>query len=476
MSLIVTERKLDRSVWHTVRWQSIAYEEGNPVQEMKLPPKPEVQIVKNSDFSETAKILSSEKFLFAVDNPFENTKNYFYDSITVDTFEGDEFEANLSFCVYYENVFQGKILIPFSIDKRKPQSPVIRSSSISSYTRKDVNLEISGEDGCRIFYAVSPAFETDSAAEIDANLVFKNIFADDFKLYDGSTITLTAPSEKVSFYKISAYSEDPAENKSSISEYCVVLDEFNYYLDSSSKSETADGTYINPFVTFEQALETINKNEYTILNISGDICLSQSEYDITSDCLIKGNHGRLIFGRGTLLCAKNANLTFENLIIEKDSQSYSGENSKNFLEAENSFVSIKSCELIGIFEESGILLNLSSGGLNLEDSGLTVNSSSYACAFNSLFSKITCKNSRITSSAETAVNFSVNGAFSVIENSSFTVIAKMGRCLEFVEATAQISGNTFTADLSSDLKGSSPVWKDADSNFVLNENNSQEGF
>ena len=474
--LDLSERKLDRSVWHTVRWQSIAYEKGNPVQQVRLPPKPEVQIVKNSDRSETAKILSDKKFLFVPENSLQNTKTYFYDSVTVDTFEGDDLTSNLNFSIYYENVFQGKISVPFSVDKRNPQSPLIQSSSVSSYTRKDVNIEISGEEDCRIFYAVSEAFETDSAAEIDENLIFNKISADDFKLYDGNTITLRSSTGKVSFYKISAYCEDLAGNKSVASEYCVVLDEFNYYLDPSSESKIADGTYLNPFVSFEQALETINKNEYTILNVKGNIFLSQKEYNITSDCLIKGNQGHFIFGSGTLLCAKNVNLGFENMILEKDATSYSGENSSNFFESENSSVSIKSCELIGIFEDNGILLNFSSGTLNLEDCGLTVNSLSYACALNTLLTKINCKNSRITSSAETAVNFSVNGAFSNIENSNFTVISKMGRCLEFVEATAKISGNTFSANLTSDSNGSSSVWKDADSNFLLNENNNQEGF
>lgn len=478
--LDLNEKKLDRSVKHTIRWQSIAYEEGNPVQEIILPPKPNVKIQKNENSSINISIPEDNKFYFAPDNSIQDYKipQNFFSSITVDTFSGDDFTKDLSFSVYYENIFQGKVSASVSIDKKPPVAPKIESSSASSYTRKEVLIEIKSPENQKIFFAQSLPYENDNASENEAEKIFKNLTVQNYSEYKGQNIKLTSISNKVSFYKICAYCQDENGNKSDVSEYCVIVDEFNYYLNPNSKDlEIQDGTYSHPFVNFEQALSVINQNEYTKLNVTGNIKLNESEYKISSDCLIHGNNAKFIFSPETVLLidsdTKNLNVSFENLVLEKNSQN---SDSNKMLEVKNSDLSVLNCELIGIFDSNGILVDIKNGELKLQNSGFTVNALSYACALNSDLTKINCENARITSSAPTAVCFSIKASNSKISTSNFTVIANLGRCLEIVEATVALENNRFVVNSSSGIKNISPVWKDSSSNYSVYENNIVEAF
>lgn len=477
--LDLSEKKLDRSVSHTIRWQSIAYEMGNPIQEFILPAKPNLKIQKNENSSINISIPEDNKFYFAQDNSVQDYKipQNFFSSVLIDTFFGDDFTKDLSFSIYYDNVFQGKVSVPILIDKKPPLAPKIESSSASSYTRKEVLVEIKSPENQKIFFAQSSPYENDNASEAEAEKIFKNLSVQNFEEYKGQNIKLTSVSNKVTFYKICAYCQDQNGNQSELSEYCVIVDEFNYYLNPSSKDLIQDGTYSHPFVNFEQALQVINQNEYTKLNVSGNVTLNQNEYKISSDCLILGNSAKFIFSPQSILVVdsdkKTLNVSFENLVLEKNSQNSS---SSKMIEIQNSTLNFLQCELIGVFDQNGILVDIKNSELNLKNSGLTVNALSYACALNSDYTKINCENCRITSSAPTAVCFSIKASNSKIYKSNFTVIAALGRCLEIVETTLGLENNRFVVNSSAGIKNLSPVWKDSSSTYSVYENNVFEGF
>ena len=452
---------IDRNYAHKISWQPVEFYPGNKVFEYELPAKPLVLSKKDKNGVVEFFIDGNENFSFEKNSPFAYA----------DAFENEDVKSSACFKIFYNGNYQGTIDSEFSIDRLPPEPPEIFSSSIGKLTRTKSFFRISSEPDAEIFYALSKPFEIPDGFVESAQAEFEKIKPNNFSLYNGNEIFLKSSDKNAVFYKVCAYSVDASGNKSEISEQKIIIDETNYYLFANSQNEIQDGSYDNPFKSFEQLISVLKfSNKKIRFHIYGNIDIPNNEFLISKDCTFIGHDSSLSFKENSAIKVLNANVEFENLIIEKKSQV---ENSP-LVYAENSSVGISNCEFSSVFLKNGTLLDLENSKVHIENSGFTIQSDSYACGISSENSNIVCEKSRFTSVAESCFNVKISGGICSFSDSSFSLIGTLGRGIQILNASASIVQNEFNARLSDSTKKSSPIWSNV--NSVVSEKNIQKGF
>lgn len=452
---------IDRNYTHKISWQPVEFYPENKIFEYELPAKPSVLSRKNKNGVVEFFIDGNENFTF------EKNSSFAY----ADAFENEDVKSSACFKIFYNGNYQGTIEADFSIDRLPPEPPEIFSSSVGKLTRKKSFFRISSEPGAKIFYALSKPFEIPDGFVESVQAEFENIKPENFSLYNGNEIFLKSSDKNAVFYKVCAYSVDASGNKSEISEQKIIIDETNYYLFANSQNEIQDGSYDNPFKSFEQLISVLkSSNKKLRFHIYGNIEIPDNEFLISKDCTFIGHDSSLSFKENSVIKISNANVEFENLIIEKKSQA---ENSP-LVFAKNSYVGISNCEFSAVFLKKGSLLDLENSKAQIENSGFTVQADSYVCGISSENSNVNCKNSRFTSVAESCFNVKVSGGTCSFSDSSFSLIGTLGRGIQILNANASVIQNEFNARLSDSTKKSSPIWSNV--NSVVSEKNIQKGF
>ena len=452
---------IDRNYTHKISWQPVEFYPENKIFEYELPAKPSVLSRKNKNGVVEFFIDGNENFTF------EKNSSFAY----ADAFENEDVKSSACFKIFYNGNYQGTIDADFAIDRFPPEPPEIFSSSVGKLTRKKSFFRISSEPGAKIFYALSKPFEIPDGFVESVQAEFENIKPENFSLYNGNEIFLKSSDKNAVFYKVCAYSVDASGNKSEISEQKIIIDETNYYLFANSQNEIQDGSYDNPFKSFEQLISALKaSNKKLRFHIYGNIEIPDNEFLISKDCTFIGHDSSLSFKENSVIKVSNANVEFENLIIEKKSQA---ENSP-LVFAKNSYVGISNCEFSALFLKKGSLLDLENSKAQIENSGFTVQADSYVCGISSENSNVNCKNSRFTSVAESCFNVKISGGTCSFSDSSFSLIGTLGRGIQILNANASVIQNEFNARLSDSTKKSSPIWSNV--NSVVSEKNIQKGF
>ena len=486
--------KLDRSVSHVVRWQSIAYEEGNPVESFILPSKPSLAVsYSKENYVEISLAESDDASSYLLGSALLDNSNTFNSAkissspskkLYADAFYGDNLSEEFDVGLYCSGLYQGSIKCSAFLDKQPSVPPSIEASFEGEYSRSAVTISIKSLPAENIFYAVSKPLISESGFSKLSDSLFDSVINENYSLYDGKPFTLVSKEQNATYYKVNAFSVDEAGNKSLLSEYSVIVDEYNYYLDETSSSvDGGDGSIKNPFTSFRRALGVINSRDYTRLFITGDVSLESGTAVIKKNCVLLGNESRVVFSPLSCVRVENSDVTLESCILEKHVSSVSGVVSENesvlrkhLLWASGGSLNIKDCEIVGVFENDGILLESENSKINIVNSGLTVQSFNYACNFSSSNAELNVSSSRITSIASTALNFSLTGGTCCLNNLSTMVIGRIGRAVELSGVEASLSDNEFSASLENENHNLSAVWKDVDSVIVLNSGNNESGF
>lgn len=482
---------IDRSAKHTLRWQSVAFEVGNPVQSFVIPAEPEIIVNEKIDSAVNFSIDGDLRYRMeivstGVKNQPEKI-NGLFTSATFDTFEGDSISGTAVFAFYADGVFLGTKEKEFAIDKKPPRSPEFNANTKKFYSRNPVELSIKTEEGAEIFYAVSKPLkisETLASSALSADSPeFLEVKADKFEKYSDS-FTIGSTDGTVVFYKVRAFAKDKKGNVSNCSEFSVVIDEDNYYLDSSEVAgslenevdEDCDGTAENPFRSFEQALKVLNSRRFTRFYVNGTFKLPSGETVISSNCMfLAQKNSQIIVPSDANIVVRNASFEADNLLFRKNRESNCVSNSKFFV-LENSTALFKTSEFAGIFEENGIGFDCKNSVVEFNGCGLTMQSDSYVCALSGLDSKIAVKNSRVSAVSQTAVNFSLNGGQFDLTDCSCRVTAHLGRIAELCAVNASLSKNSYIGSFEKKVRGIVPVWSDRDSKILQDIENSSSGF
>ena len=471
--------QIDRRTRHMIFWQSVAYEPGNPVQSFVLPPEPSVVSSRTGSGAVNFCVEGDLRYRMALisagvmGESGENTG--LFRSAVFDTFVGDSISGEAVFAFYCDGVAQGVKRSFYTVDRQPPLPPKFVPSNSSFYSRGSVDLEIKSEAGSKLVYAISAPVKVPVGDFEYDSVEFDSIEAGKFRPYDGK-IKLESGSESAIFYKVRAFATDSAGNTSSVSEYRVIIDEYNYYLDSTAQTTFSDGSKKNPFTSFEQAVEVINSGRYAHFYVNGTFNLPPKETIINSNCAFSAvNESRFVLPPEASILVRSASFEAHNLIIEKTRLSSFDSNSK-FFTLENSTASFTDCEIVAVFGENGTGFTAQNSVIELNKSGLTVQADSYACGISCVDSKLFSKNSRVASVAQTAVNFSVTGGIFECRSSNCKVTAHLGRAAELSGTNLRMTNNVFTGELDKKVRGVVPVWKDKDTLVLEDKNNTSSGF
>ena len=472
---------LDRSKTHVIYWQDVAYKAGNPIQSFVLPPKPAV-LKESFDKAVVFSISGDMRYRLSLVSSGAmgeaRSDGGLYTTLTFDTFAGDCVNAEALFALYCDGVYQGEISIPYVIDRQPPLPPKFIASEVGEYARHDVRFKVESENGADIYLALYGPFEVSSNSYLDGNSEFDRIKpADgDYFLYKAQPIELRAGTEKAVCYKAFSYAKDISGNISALSSYKVIIDEYNYFLDGNASDFAPDGSRLHPYNSFEQALRVINEGKFVHFFISGSIPLPKGMSLISSNCSFTGmGDARFILPPSAFILVQDASLEMQNCVVQKDSENGAVSDSRFFV-FERGAASFEDCEILGNFGSSGTVISADSSAVSFRNSGLTVQSRTYACGFSGNNSKLTLSDSHFASVSDTAVNFSVKGGSFELKSCDCTVISHLGRILESNGAHLRLVSNSYTGDFDRETKGVSPVWKDEKTLVLEEKNNTSKGF
>ncbi|MCR5763508.1 MAG: chitobiase/beta-hexosaminidase C-terminal domain-containing protein [Treponema sp.] len=459
---------LDRLKTHIIRWKK-SVESDNEEEEIfsyALPPMP--QLV--SSVEPYGQVTFS---LMPAPNDISNSMNYkmgkipqnlslidvgegLYDSITLDAFNGEELLSSFLTGVYYDGVYQGVLQHSVIVDRLAPLPPVL-----SSVNEQKTILVAEAEEGATVYYSVSDPVEFDAGDIISMESSFSDIRTGEFQEFKKGKVILSSISENPTFYKIQAYAMDKAGNQSEITEFRILVDEHNFYLNPLSiTSDERDGSYLKPFATFEEAVAAMNGLSRMKLHIIGNVDV-KNNISITSDCDIIGKNSSLIFSENAVLTVDNASVSIKSCSISKETYI---ENDTNFIIVNDGILFFDHCQVSSLFSSEGILVESVNSELKFDNTSLVIYASSYACNVKSVDSYFLAADLKIIAKAHTCVNLSILDTFLTMKNSVTDISAHIGRSMECIRSNLVMEQNTFKASLDANLKYQNvePVWKDAD--------------
>ncbi len=474
---------LDRTVPHKIKWQDVAYEHGNPVYVYILPPKPVLNKAPVSKKFGAVKVFLEGDADYGMKLQKCGTSGEYkadngcFKSCVLDVFAGDEISGEAVFDVYYRGCLQGSLSVPVAVDRQPPKAPVIETEQKGSFTRSAVNLSIKSQSEGDIYYAVSAPYFVPSEDMTKDTVSYPQVEARNFRKYD-KAVRLMAGKNGAVYYKVKAYVTDEAKNVSEVTEYSIIIDEYNYYVDADAKDSLCNGSRNNPFTSLAQALPVINNNRFVHFFIKGTFTLPEGETVISSNVSFTPvGETRFVFPENAVLVFKNAGAELDNIIFEKAYAHAPAEGeSRNMFLLENSTVNVLNCEIVGVFSDSGIVFNCRNSSVMFSDCGITVQGLVYSCGINGLDSAISLKNCRVSAVAPTCVDFSISGGSFDLHNTSCSVNGHIGRIAELSKTSVRCAGNTFKGTFVRKVKNLVPVWSDEEVVFNENKNNSVKGF
>lgn len=470
---------LDRSVNHMISWQSVDYSKQNIVKFFNLPPKP--QIVQKTEESGQIQVSvnSDSDYKFGIlQNEGETCE--LYDSFNIDTFKGDNYDGNITIGVFYDSVLQGKMDIPFSIHKKNPKAPMIMPSVPEIFARQAVRVAIASTEKNSVYYAVSGPVILDEDYTVEADDVLFDLNSISYKKDTNVAVILEPMNEGAAAYKVCAYCVDEHGNKSKSSEYAVIIDQRNYFLDGTitdpEKLKKANGTIKYPFTDFSQVVSLINQSRFVHIRVNGDVRVPAGVSRITSNCKIDGtSDARLILSPTTSFLIKNASVSISNCIISLAESRNTTETAFLF-NLERGVLYLDGVELSAAFGKSGSIISCEKSVLNIVNTGLTSTAESYSSIVSSVQSKIQIKKSRLTVVAGTAVNISAQGGLFELSDSTCIVTGVMGRIAELFDTHSTICRNNFVGDLKKPMGNNKPVYTDENNYSVDYSENNITGF
>ncbi len=484
---------VDRSVGHTIYWQSVAYEKGNPIYSFYLPPKPHEQ---QFEGNEAILVALGPDFTFVP----EGLSIEPVSSILIDAFYGEELQSDFSVDVYYEDLYQGKTTISVLVDKCPPVAPAIYSSSDAFYNRESVNLHIGEFDEGQVFYSLEmivsekegfTATDMEALRQKEADFDLQKM-KEGFQVYKGEPLLLESHSEHGHLFHVGAFTQDQQGNSSPITWFSTVIDSTNYYVASGAVAQEEDdlqeqleGTLDRPFTSLQEAIEATAHLDFVRLHIIDMVPVTEP-IAINSKCEIYGTSAGsgLIFNKGANLQIKDGDVVIKNCVLElQNASSGSGvsdyKKNKPLLSVVKGKLFLEDCEIFGDYTASGTLLSATDAALFIINSGITLRSGEYGAMVSSLRSEITVEGGQYTVIAPTAVVFSLSAGQLKLFDTQCKVYGNLGRVAELSGVNYTLTNNKFYGIFENKNLSTAqlvPVWSDGRSRLLQESGNAVSGF
>lgn len=475
--------EIDRYESHTIRWQSAAFESGNPIYSFELPPRAVLVEDRRADGSVVYSATQSGIYKISVSSRNKDNlgvKNTLspglFSEMCIDVFEGDSVSEKLTFSLYADNVYQGDLSVRYRIDRRPPAPPVLIPSVSGFWIRAPLDINIVSEKKSRIYCAVSSPLELESdfSAPVPSKDFFDSVALEKYTEFKGNILRIAANPERPVYNKISVYAQDAAGNKSIPSEYSAVIDVCNYYFDSGSNPTLADGTKERPFTSFEQFEFTRFLPRFINLHVRGKLVMPPKRIVLPANCKISGSDGAcLVFAPETSFDLRVSSLEIENCAITKTSTDR--KEAKSLFSLENAILSLDNCEIVALFEDSGSVIQSASSIVLFKNTDLVSQARSYSSLISASDTRISVFNCRVSAVAKTAVAFSLHGGHFELRSSSCKTVGSMGRIAELFGCGCRMTDNSFVGEISLS-RASQAVWTDPSVKIFENSNNKTQGF
>ena len=471
---------LDRSISHMISWQRLDYSPENPVKFFVLPPLPYIKTETQTDGSKKIYIEGESGYKFGIIDE-QGDVSELYDTLKFDTFQGDLFEGKVRVGIFYDSVYQAQIPVEFRVNKKIPEKPVIVSSAQNSQARKVVTLNIQNPKDTELFVSVlGPVIVEEGTDSTDVLFAFMK---NDFKKTSKKKILLQPSNDGAAAYKVSAYALDSNNNRSNISEYTVVIDTCNCYVDAEKNAELtlpADGSRERPYGNFEDVIPFLNESRYVRIKVNGEMVMPSKKVIISSNIEIEGQKdARLTFLNEGSLVIRNASCAISNAVISyalRDRSLDETLSSQKLFQVEHGVLVFENVELSSNFGKNGTVIDSDSSVINIKDSGITSSADTYSACLVSVDSKISIKSSKITTVASTAVSFSCQGGMFELRKNTLSIVGVMGRAAELFDTHSILTDNDFRAQLKKPQGSGNPVYMDAKNLSVENARNRNAGF
>ena len=461
--------RLDRSVSHMIRWQDLEYQEGNPIDFFVLPPKPDLNEEVGDDGSLLFTLQGDPSYSMSLLSAGASSAPQYQELFTqlgADTFYGDSVSGTLEIGFYTNSVYQGKMQVPYSINKRPPSAPLISTSSASFYSREPVAITINGESSSDLYYAISQPYTISSASETYSqdSAIFASIKADNFIKADSSTLSfvLNPEGNGAVYFKVAAYSKNE-KNLGPLATYGVIIDQYNYYYNSLADPSIADGTSLRPYANFDQVMQAVNKGRYACIRVKGSLLVPTGIHYILSNCLfVNEADASLEFEEGASIVVKNSNLTLKNFTISslvKEKALYKIDTLVPFFKLEDSVLDVDDCQIAAVFNSNGLFAEAVRSSVNVRGTIASVSAAEYASFISGLRTNVNIQNSSINASASTSVIISLNQGNVSLVNNSFKISGQKGRVAEFFAVTGSLQKNNYKASLKNS-SNAAPVYSD----------------
>lgn len=476
-SLPKEPRKIDRNISHMISWQPLEYDAGNPIEFFVLPPRPE--IIKNEfeDGSIVYSLRGDDSYALSIMNEADGTYSEMFSQIGIDAFYGDNISGKLTIGVFSNSVYQGNFSVAYNINRRPPRIPVITANTDSFVSRDSVDVKISTFRGSELFIALSEPLtlnNTDFSYNPD-NPVFKDIKLGAYKKVKGDSFSLHWAQNGLNpvYYKVSAYSKTD-DNVSNAVEFAVIIDQSNYYFDASGDPAFADGTSNHPFTDFSQLNDALLKQRVVKLNVKGEMEINEV-YNVSANFeIINSGDARLKFGPDGSLIIKASTLELSDCRIH-NAADITKKSIVPLIKLENSVLTMKNCVIAADFAKNGTVIEASNSIINITETMSSSNAVSYVSFISAVKSRISIKDSSVSTNAETSVVISANGGNVTAEKNEFIVTGGSGRIAELFGLTASFKDNTFKSHLSNNTSKNQPLYVNKQTRLT-NENNNIQGF
>ena len=404
-----------------------------------------------SDKNYTMELLQNQKSSFTKNS---NRKN----SYLIDTILGNDLDTKIVFNLYYDNIFQGTLESEICIDKKSPKIPTVEISNKNFFVREPVELKFNSED--KIYYVLK-------SKEI-SNLDLRNLELETSKNfvvdYNSATelldekLVLNEDSVNAYFYNLAYFSKDDFGNISEVEYYQVLIDPYNFYVESSNSKTNfvQDGSVARPFTSISQILPFLNQGKFIKIHLEGNFSEIPSLL-IKSDCEIFSKNGaRLSFEKNSLITVENALLKISNCVLEQNfSKDVTSDNQQNLFKLHNAKLKMNNCEIVSLYKNNGSVIFADASDIEILNSGLTIQTEVYSNVFNLLNSNLLCDNCRVSSVSNSAVALNINSGKLILENSQIHVDGKTTKFYELFGVEYNINNNKFLyKNYSNDMESS----------------------
>ena len=480
---------VDRTVAHTIYWQSVAYEKGNPIYSFYLPPKPEGDY--HFEGREAVLVALGPEFTFVPEGLTMEPVS----SLMIDAFYGEELRSNFPIHIYYDGLYQGDGQVSVLVDKCPPTAPALYSSSDAFYNRQDVTVRLGKFEEGQLFYSLemivseqegfSPA-SIESLGQKEADFDALNL-QEQFQPYKGEPLLLESHPEHGHLFHVGAVALDKQGNASPITWFTTIVDPTNYYVASAvfdaerASPHQPKGTMSNPFTSLQEALQATAHLEFARLHIIDMVPVTEA-ITINSNCQLFGTTAAsgLSFSPGASISVASGAVEIKNCVLElQDSRSKDYAKNQSLLSVVKGRLSLEDCEILGDYVSSGTLLSATDAELSLINSGITLRSGEYGAIVSSLRSTITVEGGQYTVIAPTAVVFSLSAGELTLSHAQCKVFGNLGRVAELTGVRYTLTDNKFYGIFENKNLSTAqlvPVWSDSRSRLLKESGNSVSGF